>query len=388
MQRVLILGGGFGGVSTAHHLKRTLGDGVEPVLVDRRTHFFMGFRKSLAVVGREPLEEGMRPLDTLAAHGVRVVHGTIESIEPAAHAAVVDGERIDADALVVALGADLAPEAVPGLAEHGINVYASSGVDPAHDALESLDDGSLVIGIFGVPYKCPPAPYELAILCKDALEARGSNARITVFTPQPASLPVLGSAGCSVVEGRLGSRGIEFRANMKAQRVEAGRVVVESGGGLPLDGEIGFDVLFGVPPHRCPKVVVDAGLAPAGGWVKVDPRTLETAVENVYAIGDVTAIPMANGQPIPKAGAFADAEGQVVAERIAAHFDGRETIASFAGEGACFLETGGGEAMIVRGNFLAEPAPEVELSPSSKENLEEKGRFERDRLDAWFGARR
>jgi sulfide:quinone oxidoreductase len=386
MDRVLVLGGGFGGISTAHHLKRMLADDVDVTLVDRRSHFVMGFRKSMAVTGRESLQAGMRPLDALASQGVRVVRGSIQTIEPASHAAVVDGARLEADALVVALGAALAPEKVPGLAEHGINVYSTDGVAPAAQALASLESGTLAIGIFGVPYKCPAAPYELAILCNDALRARGSSASVTVFTPQPGSLPILGAAGCSVIEGRLASQGITFKANTKAESVEPGRVVLGAGG-LPLDDDVAFDVLFAVPPHVCPPVVVDAGLAQPGGWVKVNPRTLETGVDGTYAIGDVTAIMMANGQPMPKAGAFAENEGRVVASRIAARFAGNDPDATFDGQGACFLEVGGGQAMIVRGDFLAEPAPAVELTEPSAENLATKGAFERDLLNAWFGAR-
>jgi len=385
MDRVLILGGGFGGVSAAHHLHRLLGEGVQTVLVDRASHFVMGFRKTSAVVGREPIVAGMRPLDALHEKGVRVIRGDLEHIDPEGRAAVVNGERLEADALVVALGADLAPEAVSGLAEHAVNVYSTDGVEAGERALATLDRGNLVIGIFGVPYKCPAAPYELAILCKEALNVRGSSATVTVFTPQPGSLPIIGEAGCSVLEGRLATDGIAFRANTKVERVEPGRVVLAAGG-LPLDDDIPFDVLFGIPPHRCPAVVVDAGLAQPGGWVKVDPRTLETGIDGVYAVGDVTAIAMANGQPMPKAGAFADHEGQVVAERIAARLAGRDPDTTFAGEGACFLETGAGEAMMVRGEFLAEPRPRVELTSASSRHLEEKHAFERERLDAWFGA--
>ncbi len=387
MDRVLVLGGGFGGISTAHHLKRLLADDVDVTLVDRRSHFVMGFRKSMAVTGREPLEAGMRPLEGLASHGIRVVQGSIESIEPGAHAAVVDGVRLDADALVVALGAALAPENVPGLAEHGINVYSTDGVARAAQALASLQTGTLAIGIFGVPYKCPAAPYELAILCDDALRDRGSSASVTVFTPQPGSLPIVGAAGCSAIEGRLAQQGITFKANAKGESVEPGRVVL-GGGGLPLDDDIAFDVLFAVPPHVCPQVVIDAGLAQPGGWVKVNPRTLETGVDGTYAIGDVTAIMMANGQPMPKAGAFAENEGRVVASRIASRFAGIDPNASFDGQGACFLEVGGGEAMIVRGDFLADPAPAVELTAPSAENLATKAAFEQDLLNVWFGSRR
>jgi sulfide:quinone oxidoreductase len=385
MVRVLVLGGGFGGVSVAHHIRRLLGDEADLVLVDRRSHFLMGFRKTSAIVGRDPLTAGMRPLDALTSRGVRIVRGAVEHIDPEGRTAVVEGRHLEADALVVALGADLAPESVDGLPEHGINVYSTEGVAAGEAALAGLDRGRLVIGIFGVPYKCPAAPYELAILCREALDARTSTATVTVFTPQPGSLPIVGAAGCSVLEGRLASLGVEFRANTKVDRVEAGRVVLASGG-LPLADDIPFDVLFAVPPHRCPSVVVDAGLAQPGGWVHVDPRTLETGIDGVYAVGDVTTIAMANGQPMPKAGAFADAEGRVVAERIAARARGSDPDAAFDGAGACFLETGGGEAMIVRGDFLAQPGPHVELTASSRHHLADKHAFEQERLDAWFGA--
>jgi len=377
--RVLILGGGFGGVAAANRLRSLLPSDDEVVLVDRRSHFMMGFRKTMAVVGREPMEAGSRPLAALNAKGIRVVAADATGIEPAARAATIGGERIEADALIVALGAETAPEAVPGLRENALNVYSAEEVPRAAEALSSVKEGRVVVGIFGVPYKCAPAPYELALLAQESLRARGSRATVTVFTPQPMSLPVLGKAGCVSIEDRLAGAGVDFRPDCKTERVEAGRVVLADGGEVP------FDLLLAIPPHRVPRVVVEAGLAEQGGWVKVNPRTLETPFEGVYAVGDVTAIPMANKQPMPKAGVFAEGEGEVVAERIASRLAGREPEATFAGEGFCFLEIGGGEAMFVRGNFLAEPEPQVELTTPSRESLEEKSRFERERLDAWFG---
>ena len=378
MSRVLILGGGFGGVSTAHHL-RMLAPEHETVLVSRSTHFMMGFRKNAELVGSEPMNSGRRPLKALEERGTRVVLGDLSRIDPQAREVDVGGETIEADALVVALGAETAPDAVPGLAENGQDVYDSAQVPAAAAALASMSEGRVAIGIFGAPYTCPPAPYELALLANEAAESRGAKLDFKTFTPQPMSLPVLGTTGCEVVEGRLGIRGIGFTANAKAERVEAGRVVLAAGGEIP------FDLLLAIPPHRCPQVLVDAGLAQPGGWVKVNPRTLDTDAEGVWAVGDCTAIPLASGQPLPKAGVLAEAEGRVVAERIAATFNGIPPEAVFDGQGACYLEIGGSEAMMVRGRFLAEPAPEVELVGPSAELLEEKARYERDRLDAWFG---
>ena len=378
MARALVLGGGFGGVSAAHTLRK-LAPEHEVVLVDRATHFMMGFRKSGELVGAHPMDEGRRPLAALEQHGIRLVQDVITRVDPAARAVEAGGATIEGDALVIALGAETVPDAVPGLAEFGYDVYDPKRVPAAAARLAGLSEGRVVIGIFGAPYTCPPAPYEMALLAHEASQARGANLAFHVFTPQPMSLPVLGTAGCEVIEGHLGYRGIGFTANAKAERVEEDRVVMAGGEEIP------FDLLLAVPPHRCPGVLTAAGLAEEGGWVKVDPATLETGIEGVWALGDCTAIPLASGQPLPRAGVLAEAEGRVVAERIAAGFNGIRPEGTFAGEGACYLETGGGEAMMVKGRFLAQPAPDVELIGPSEQLLQDKYAFERDRLDTWFG---
>lgn len=378
MRRVLILGGGFGGVATAHALRRRLPPEDEIVVVERRPYFMLGLRKTWALVGRGTLEEGRRPLQALERFGIRILPGTITAIDPANRAVEVDGRRWEGDAMVVALGAELAPEAIPGFREHALNVYDPQEIPRAMEAVRAFRGGQVMIGIFGAPYKCPPAPYEMAFLLQDFFEARGVRARISVFTPQPMSLPVLGAAGCSVLEGRLAERGIDFLPNHKATAVEAGAVVFG-------ERRRPFDLLLGIPPHRCPEVVVRSGLTDGGAWVRVHPRTLETRFAGVYAIGDITEILLPNGMPLPKAGVFAEAEGEVVAERIAAVFAGREPEASFSGEGFCYLELGRGEAMLVRGRFLIEPAPEIEITEPSPNYLEEKKRFEAERLRTWFG---
>lgn len=378
MKRVLILGGGFGGIATAHRLKQKLAPEDEVILVDRRDYFMVGFRKTWALIGESPLEAGQRSLDSLTSLGIRVMHDPVTRIDPEARAATMGDQRINADALVVALGAELAPEAVPGFQEHAFNVYDAQGIPRGAKALKEFQGGRLLIGIFGAPYKCPPAPYEMALLISDSLKSRGIKANMEVFTPQPMSLPVLGAVGCDLIESRLADKGITFLPNHKATAVESGEVVFG-------DKRRPYDLLLGVPPHRPPAVVRESGLVDGTGWVSVNPRTLETQFPGVYAIGDVVQIAMANGKPLPKAGVFAEAMGETVADRIAAVFSGQESEATFKGEGGCYLEVGAGQAMMVKGHFLAEPEPEVTLTEPSPEYLDEKRSFETQRLQTWFG---
>ncbi len=377
MHRVIILGGGFGGVAAALNLRARLAAADEVILVDRRTHFMMGFRKSWVITGRSPADEGRRPLAALEQRGIRVLNGTVTAIDPAARAVEVDGRRLEADALVIALGAELAPDQIPGFAEHALNFYAPEELPRIADAVKNFRGGRVLIGIFGLPYKCPPAPFELALLLDEFFRDRGVPVTIEVFGPQPMAIPVLGPAGCAAIEGRLAARGITFLPNHRATRIEAGEVVFGR-------GRRTFDLLIGVPPHRVPAVVSRSGLA-TNGWVTVNPETLETGFPDVYAIGDVTEVLMADGRPLPKAGVFAEAGGEVAAARIAARFAGRQPEETFAGNGHCYLEVGGGEAMVVRGGFLAKPAPAIEVLGPSPGYLREKYEFERRRLETWFG---
>jgi sulfide:quinone oxidoreductase len=119
--------------------------------------------------------------------------------------------------------------------------------------------------------------------------------------------------------------------------------------------------------------------------VEINPRTCETSFEDVYAIGDSTQIVLANKKTLPKAGLFAEMMGETVAERLADMFAGKEPTAQFSGEGGCYFEVGNGEAMMIKGNFLTEPAPSVELTEPSREFYDQKIKFETERLAKWFG---
>ncbi|MFQ6019987.1 MAG: FAD-dependent oxidoreductase, partial [Dehalococcoidia bacterium] len=144
-----------------------------------------------------------------------------------------------------------------------------------------------------------------------------------------------------------------------------------------------YDLLIAVPGHKSSQVVKDAGLVKKGEWVSVDRETLATAFDGVYAIGDVTAIPLANGLMLPKAGVFAHGEAEVVARNIAAEVNGSRRW-SFGGEGACFLEAGYGKAAYAVGKFFAEPEPQVKLrNPSPWWHWAKRG-YERLWLRRWF----
>ncbi len=382
MTRTLILGAGFGGLTVATELRELLGSDAEHeiVLVDRRPHFLMGLRKLWALVGLGSLEEGSRPRERLARRGFRFVQEQVRTIDPGRRAAETDSGWIEADHLVVALGAEPRPDLVPGLAEHGHNVWEAAAVPALKEALDGLDEGRIAIMIAGVPYTCPPAPYECAMLLDGHLREQGRRDRIrlSVTTLQPLLMPNAGVEGSRWLGEQLDARQIEHRTGRRVERVEADRVVYP-------DGELPFHLLIGVPPHRPPAVVAESGLTGEALWVTVDPGTLRTFYDGVYAIGDVTMIKLANGLPLPKAGVMAELEGRIVASAIAAELRGAEPPAPFDGQGFCFMEMGKASATLIEGDFFAAPEPRIRLGDVSRAHAREKHRFEAERLERWFG---
>jgi sulfide:quinone oxidoreductase len=160
MARVLVLGGGFGGVSTATEVRKALGVGHEIILVDRSSTFVMGLRKLWALVGMGTIEDGSRDLHTLQTQGIRCEQREILSIDAAGLSVATDSGSLAADYMVLALGAESRPDLVPGLVEHGHNAWDVAGVPVLKAAVDAFDRGSIVIAIAGMPYTCPPAPFE------------------------------------------------------------------------------------------------------------------------------------------------------------------------------------------------------------------------------------
>ncbi len=376
MARVVILGGGFGGLSAAAALSPAARAGHDVVLVERKDAFCLGVRNLWVLAGLGDFATGTRPLANVARHGARWVQEEVVAIDTHGRRVRTRDGELRYDYLIVALGAETREDLVPG-ASWAVNLYDAQAVEHRAEEVRALAGGRVAVGILGLPYKCPPAPYEAALLLDDFYRRRGVRSRVEMvaFTPQPSSLPAAGPAACAAVEGQLASKGIRFEPNRKVVRVEPGRVVFE-------DGELACDVLVAVPPHRAPKVVPDSGLAD-GGWVRVDPRTLRTPHERVFAVGDVVEIGMATGMPMPKAGVFAEAQAKVAASHIL-HELGLGTPLEFDGYGYCFVEVGGQKAAKVVGNFLAQPQPQVRVSEPSPEAWEDKRRFEQERLAAWL----
>jgi sulfide:quinone oxidoreductase len=378
----IVLGGGVGGIVAANRLRGALSREHRVVLVDRESrHLFQPSLLWLATGDREP-ERIQRPLDRLRRKGIEVVTGEISGIDPSTRTVRADGHELVGDALIVSLGADLAPDAIPGLATAGHNLYTIEGATALRDALAGFHGGRIVVLTASPAYKCPAAPYEAAMLIEAVLRRRGIRNDVTLdlFAAEPGPMGVAGPQVSAAVRQVVESKGIGYHPEHQVTTVDpdARRLTFANGASAE------FDLLVYVPPHRAPAVAHEAGLLGDTGWVPVDRSTFETRFDGVFAIGDVTTVPLSMGKPLPKAGVFAHQEAEVVAANIAHAWTGRGTRRSFDGHGQCFLETGDGRAGIGAGNFYGEPAPNVKLRRPSRWWYWGKVLFEQRWLRRWF----
>lgn len=382
MPRIVILGGGFGGLTIASELAARKFRSVEITLVEQRTNYIMGLAKLWALDGRRPLDAGRRDYREVEPRGIHLVRGAVRNIDLERRRVRVDRTEHDYDVLVVALGAELAPDNVPGFAPT-MDLYTEDGVEQLRRQLETIENGRVLVMISSMPFKCPPAPYEAALLVDAMLRKRGvrQDVEIRLSTPEPYPLPVAPPEYGNQLSALLASKNIDYQPKHTPTKIEANPGVVHYENGAKLE----FDVLLGVPAHRAPAVVQEAGLTDETGWIPVDATTLRTQHPNVWAVGDIVSIRLPNGKLLPKAGTLAANQAYVAAQHITAQIQGQPTTATFDGRGVCYIETGDGNAIAGNGSFFAQPQPSFEFGAASATALQEKEKFEKDFLRRWFG---
>ena len=330
-RRIVVLGGGVGGLVVANQLRKRLSSEHQVIVVERSPrHYFapsyvwlaMGWRKQEAI---------SRAVSRLLARGVQLIQGEVSQIDTGGKKVYVGDDEVPYDYLVMALGAELNPQAIPGLSEVAYSFYEVSEAQRLQEALASFDGGRLALVVAGTPYKCPAAPYEGALLTDYLFRKRGIRdwVQMDVFAPEPAPLHVAGPVVGQKVQDLLQVRDIGYHPRHRLTAVDSAKKELTFENDVTSD----YDMLIAIPPHRCPQPVVSSGLTNGSGWVPVDRATLETSAEGVYALGDMTTIPLISGMPLPKAGVFAHGQAQVVARNIVADIQGggRHT---FGGGGA------------------------------------------------------
>jgi sulfide:quinone oxidoreductase len=366
----VIVGGGVGGTIVANVVARGLHENeAEVTIVDSTGHHtYMPGWLYLPFNASEGIELS-RPERSLLHRHVKLVVGPVTSInmenrEITVQASDGDGgigaptggveKTLPFDYLVLATGARLAPEDLPGLAEGAgkwHDFYSLEGALRLREALSDFDGGRIVLAIGGIPYRCPPAPLEFVFLLEDFLHKRGIRERteIQYLYPLPRVFPIESVA--ELATPLLEQRGIKYEIFFNTEEVDTEHSVVKS-----LEGsEVPYDLLVVVPPHRGAKLIESAGLGDAQAWLPTDRNTLEVKGQaDVFALGDATDL------PVSKSGSAAHFEAKVVAHRIIAAVRGQEPDpknAVYDGEVMCFLEAGHNTASQLVFNYEHPPRP-------------------------------
>ena len=376
-RHVLILGAGFGGLELATRLSETLRDAVRVTLLDRNDSFVFGFSKLELMLGRQTADDVRLHYRDIDKDGVEFRQETVTGVDPVARRVTTDAGAYDADFLVVAMGADYDMAATPGLEAGGFEYYTMAGAERLRDALAEFDGGRVLVSVLGQPFKCPPAPFEGAFLLHEYFTQRGIRDSVQMTSTFPMQRPVPVTAEISqMFRDALAARDIEELPQHLVTSIDPATRTAQLASGETLP----YDLFVGIPKHRAPDPLAEAGLA-VNGWVPVDQTNLRTQFPQVYAIGDVCTGP----RTVAKAGIFAESAALVVADDIAASLGGGESPAPYEGAGVCYAEFGDGLVSKVAVSFLGGPAPAAQRNDPSREYAAEKQEFGATRRARWFG---
>ena len=378
-KKILILGAGFGGLQSATDLSEQLSSDYEITLIDKNDSFFIGFSKFEIMFGRKTEKEIKYKYSDLKANNVNFIQDVITEIDVENKVVSTSSNKFSYHYLIVALGADLKHDAIPGFVESGAHeFYTLKGSQKLFNTISNFKKGTLVLSIFDKPYKCPPAPYEGAIQLHDYFVDKGvrDNIEMKMIIPSPLPIPVSQEVSIEI-EKLLDERDIQLINKTKIIEIDAINkfAISES------KEKFGYDLFIGVPVHTPPAVINNSKLGK--GFILADQKNLQTKFENVYAIGDVSKVPVGEAA-IPKAGAFAEDAAKTVVTDILRKEGFEIELRKFEATGACFLELGGGRVGKLNANFLGEEKPKVYLDGLSSDLRPEKQLFETSRRDKWF----
>lgn len=372
------MGGGFGGLAAANELRTNLPSDVKITIIDKKDYFMMDLVKLWIIKGTRIFETSKKPLQTITKKGIEFVNEQITWIDTKQKKVKTTSGEMSYDYLILALGVELAPEKILGLAEHGMILYDIDDVLKIRQKLLEMKSGKLVFAITGMPYKCPPAPFEAALIIDSMLKDLGKRNAISIdfYSPAPITLPAAGPEVSKQLLDMLEAENIKFHGSCKTAAVDVNTLKFEDG------NSANFDLLIAVPPHKAPTVIYETGFAKEGQFISVS-RDCKTPYENVYAIGDVTNMIVSDNMAVPKAGIFAEGEGVAVAHDIISQIKKERNESMFDGKGGCFVEMGT-TAGYVYVDMFAEPNPVTRLDKPAEEHMQEKEKFEKERLQKWL----
>lgn len=359
LRRLVIVGSGTGGTFAANLLSAKLRDEIkegdcEVTLVGEDfRHYFQPANLDIAFKGSSPDRYNRSELELLKKE-VKFVPDPAAKIDlENRRITTAGGSQLEYDQLIIATGAEAAPEMIPGLKEGSVNFHTGpAGAQKVWGAVKDLKKGSVGVLIGGVPHKCPPSPDEALFLLDEYFRREGvrDDIELTLLTPYPKPYPADKIA--KVVAPLFEERGIKTIPFFNLDSVDP---VAKKAYSLEGD-EFSYDVLIAVPPHRGTRVVRDSGIGDQEGWIPSDRNSMRVkGHDDAFAIGDATDI------PISKSGVVAHLQSKAVAMTVASSVTGSEMEFEYNGRINCPMEVGDRRAIFVSATYQRPPSDQ---SPS------------------------
>lgn len=272
---VVILGGGFGGLAAANELRNSLSSlQVKISVIDKKDWFMVGFTKLWIINGTRTFENSTASLNALTKKEINFIKDEVSVIDLQNKIVKTLNQMIPYDFLIISTGVVLAPQKIPGLIENGFNLYDHNQLLEIRDRLENMDSGKIAISIMGMPYKCPPAPFEASLLIDSMLRKRGvrDSIQIDFYSPAPITLPAAGTDVSKQILDLVNSEKIVFHNSCKIKSVKPKKLIFEN------NEEYDFDLLLAIPPHIAPKIIYESGLAKESGFIPIS-RDCKTSLK-------------------------------------------------------------------------------------------------------------
>jgi sulfide:quinone oxidoreductase len=367
MSNILVIGGGAGGLIAANGLCKRLGDKMKKgkihitLMEPSEFHEFQPGYIGIAFKGSAP-DSARRHVSSLVHPGIELIRESCSKIDMDNSFAITStGRKVDFDYLIVATGCQPDYDQVKGLRKDNLDFHSSaSSSAEIYRKIQTISSGTVLMGIAGLPYKCPPSPNESALLLDEYMAKKGKRSDISIkfVTPYLRTYPA--EPINEVIEPLFKDRNIEVIPSFTVDYVDPEKKTVFS-----LEGdEIQYDALMMVPPHRTSDFLKGEAFVDDDGWIKTDKKDLHISDHsNAFAIGDVTNI------PISKAGVEAHLEAEVVVENIANNLENINEKAIFTGRTQCSMETGYEKATFVIGTYSK---PVLKLRPTHERYMMKK----------------
>jgi sulfide:quinone oxidoreductase len=353
MKNLVILGAGTAGTMMANHLHHELKkpDWQITIIDERNEHHYQPGYLFLPFDIYTP-DDIVKTIEEFIPKDVTLLKRKIERIVPTENKIQLkDGEELNYDLLIVATGAKIAPEETEGMGgkewqKSVFDFYTFEGALALRNKLRDWEGGKLVVHITEMPIKCPVAPLEFAFLADSFFKHKHMRDKVEITYVTPLSGAFTKPKATEALEHLLHEKGINIESDFAIEQVDnENKTIVDYGG-----REIKFDILVTVPTNKGDAVIERSGMGDDLNYVPTHKATLQSkAYANVFVLGDASNIPAS------KAGSVAHFEAEILTDNILRYITGKPLKEEFDGHANCFIETGGGKALLIDFNYTHEP---------------------------------